>query len=89
MSKTIFLGFNRMTTEEVAIWAKMLQKDGFTSQEIIAYLEGIDNCLTIQASMSILNSHRGKIKRNRITAKEVLYQAATNVPIPERFIEND
>ena len=86
MDRTTFPGFSRMTTSEVKVFAKTLVEDGYTAEEALEFMEGIDRCLVIQDSMSLINRFAGKAKWNRKTARDVLFEAAMQIPIPERFL---
>ncbi|MDR1716469.1 MAG: hypothetical protein LBS20_11560 [Prevotella sp.] len=86
MDRKTFLGFSQMTTSEVSVFAKTLINDGYTLEEALDFMEGIDRCLVIQASASLINRFAGKAKWNRKTAKQVLFDTAMQIPIPERFI---
>lgn len=86
MDRTTFPGFSRMTISEVKVFTRMLIEDGYTTEEALEYMEGIDKCLSVQASMSLINRFAGKIKWNKKTAREVLFETAIQIPIPERFI---
>ncbi len=86
MDRTTFPGFSRMTISEVKVFAKMLVEDGYTPEEALEYIEGIDKCLTVQASMSLINRFAGKATWNKKTARDVLFETAMQIPVPERFI---
>lgn len=89
MDRKTFPGFSHMTTSEVKVFAKTLKSDGFTTEEALGFLEGIDKCLSVQASAPIINRFAGKSKWNKKKAKEILFETALRIPIPERFIENE
>jgi len=86
MDRQTFPGFSRMTVSEVKIFAKTLMADGYTPEEALDFMEGIDNCLVVQASAALINRFAGKSKWNRKTARQVLFNTAMMVPIPERFL---
>jgi hypothetical protein len=88
MDRKIFPGFSRMTTPEVKVFAETLVREGYTPEEALDFMEGIDRCLSIQASASIINRFAGKAKWNRKTARQVLFETAMQIPIPERFLNN-
>jgi hypothetical protein len=89
MDRKTFPGFSQMTTSEVMVFAKTLKEDGYTTEEALDFMEGIDTCLSIQASASIINRFSGKASWNRKTARQIVYDTALQIPIPERFIENE
>lgn len=88
MNRRTFPGFNQMTTSEVKVFARSLKSDGFTTEEALEFLEGIDKCLSIQASASIINRFTGKTTWNNKKARQILCDTANQIPIPERFIDN-
>lgn len=89
MDRKTFPGFSQMTTSEVKIFAKSLKSDGYTTEEALDFMEGVDKCLSIQASASIINRFAGKSSWNKKKAKQILFETANQIPIPERFIENE
>ncbi|GAB6119611.1 hypothetical protein [Dysgonomonas termitidis] len=89
MDRKTFPGFSQMTTSEVSVFAKTLMNDGYTLEEALEFMEGIDRCLVIQASASLINRFAGKARWNRKTAKQVLFDTAMQIPIPERFLNNN
>jgi len=89
MDRKTFPGFSRMTTSEVSVFAKTLMNDGYTLEEALEFMEGIDRCLVIQASASLINRFAGKAKWNRKTAKQVLFDTAMQIPIPEKILNNN
>lgn len=89
MDRKTFPGFTRMTTSEVKVFAKTLIKDGYTMEEALNFMEGIDNCLNIQASASIINRFCGKRKYNSKKARDILHGAAMLIPVPKRFLNNN
>lgn len=78
-----------MTLSEVKVFARTLIDDGYTTEESLEFMEGIDRCLNIQASASLINRFAGKAKWNRKTARELLFDTAMQIPIPERFLNNN
>jgi len=88
MDKKTFPGFSRMTVSEVKVFAKTLLDEGYTHEEALDYMEGIDRCLNIQASTALINRFVGKAKWNRKTARQILFETAMQIPIPERFLNN-
>jgi len=88
MDRRKFPGLTQMTMSEVKVFAKSLVDDGYTPEEALEYIEGIDRCLTIQASASIINRFVGKAKWNKKTARQLLFDTAMQIPIPERFLNN-
>lgn len=89
MDRRKFPGMSQMTISEVKVFAETLVKDGYTTEEALEFMEGIDRCLNIQASASIINRFTGRAKWNRKTAREVLFEIAMQIPIPERFINEN
>lgn len=89
MDRRPFPGFSQMTVSEVKIFAKMLRDDGYTTAEALEFMEGIDQCLSVQASASLINRFAGQKKWNKKKAKDVLFETALRVPIPERFLNNN
>ena len=89
MDRQTFPGLSQMTTSEVKVFAKTLVADGYTPEEALAFMEGIDKCLSVQASAAMINRFAGKSKWNRKTARQVLFDTAMQVPIPERFINQE
>ena len=89
MDRRTFPGFSQMSVSEVKVFAKMLKKDGYIAAEIMDFLEGIDKCLTLQASASIINRFAGKRKHNNKKARDIIHDAAMQIPIPERFINQE
>lgn len=70
---------------EVKVFAKTLAKDGFTTKEAMDFLKGIDDCLSVQASQSIINRFTGKKKWSK-KARQIIYDTAMQIPIPDRFL---
>lgn len=85
MDRRIFPGLSQMTTSEVKVFAKSLIKEGFTSEEALDFMEGIDRCLSIQVSFSLINRFAGKSKWNKKTARQILHDTAMQIPIPDRY----
>ncbi|MBF0578186.1 hypothetical protein [Dysgonomonas sp. GY617] len=85
MDRTTFPGFSQMTTSEVKVFAKSLIDEGYTTEEALDFMEGIDRCLNILASASIINRFAGKAKWNRKSARQLLFDTAMQIPIPTRF----
>lgn len=85
MDRKKFPGMSQMTNSEVKVFAKSLKADGYTTEEALAYMEGIDQCLNIQASAAIINRFVGKSKWNKKTARDIIHDTAMKIPIPERF----
>lgn len=86
MNRKTFPGFSQMTASEVTVFAKTLIADGYTPEEALDFMEGIDNCLVVQASAALINRFTGKSKWNKKTARQVLFDTVMMVPIPERFL---
>lgn len=78
-----------MTTSEVKVFAKTLKSDGYTAEEALDFMEGIDRCLSVQASAPIINRFAGKSNWNKKKAKQILFETALQIPIPERLIKNE
>jgi hypothetical protein len=89
MDRKTFPGFSQMTTSEVLVFAKTLKGEGYTTEEALKFMKGIDTCLSIQASASIINSFAGKSKWNKANANQIIFDTALQIPIPERFINNE
>lgn len=81
INKTIFPGMTCMTVGEVKTWGKVLKDDGCNSEEILDFIQGIDDCLNIQKKASIINRFVGKAKWNRKVAKDLIYERAIKIPI--------
>lgn len=75
-----------MTVGEVGVFARILKDDGYTTEESLEFLQGLDRCLTIQASAAMINRFVGKAKWNRKTARHLLFKTAMQIPIPVRFL---
>lgn len=84
-----FPGMSIMTIGEVAIFARTLKGDGYTTEESLEFMQGIDSCLLIQASAAIINRMSGKRKHNSKKSRDILHDAAMQIPIPERFINTN
>lgn len=89
MDRKTFPGLSSMTVSEVRVWAKMLKTEGYTPEEALDYIQGIDCCLNVQANMSIINRFAGKKKHNKANAREILAETALRIPTPERFLNNN
>lgn len=85
MDRTTFPGLSQMTTSEVKVFAKLLIDEGYTTGEALDFMEGIDRCLNIQISAALINRFAGKAQWNRKTARQLLFDTAMQIPIPERF----
>lgn len=89
MDRKTFPGMSQMTTSEVKVFAKTLKDEGYTTEEALEFMEGIDRCLNIQASASMINRFSGRSKWNRKTAREVLFETAMQIPILERILNKE
>lgn len=89
MDRKTFPGMSQMTTSEVKAFARLLIEDGYTAEEALGFMEGIDRCLAIQASASLVNRFAGKAKWNRKTARQLVFDTAMHIPIPERFLKDN
>ncbi len=89
MDRETFPGFSRMSISEVKVFAKTLKDDGYTTAEALEFMEGIDRCLSVQALAPVINRFTGQRKWNRKKARDILYETALQIPIPERFLNNN
>lgn len=83
MLKPNFPGMENIKADEGLLFINMLKNDGCTASEITDFLTGIDECLTIQKSASIVDRFKGKKKHNKSSAKDLIYERASRIELSQ------
>lgn len=81
MKNTKFPGTVNINVDEGLLMMKVLKKDGSSAKQILSFIEGIDDCLTLQKTASILDRFKGKKRYNRSSARDLIYERACKIEI--------
>lgn len=81
MEHTKFPGCTNVTNQEAVIMIKVLKKEGETNvKNIMSFIEGIDEALTIQKSAAIFDRFRGK-KNVGKKSRDLIYDRLMKIDV--------
>lgn len=80
MSKLLFPGTNNIKVDEGLVMIKVLKQEGCDAKQIVSFLEGIDDCLGLLKTASIINRFRGKRKIGK-SAADIIYERMLQIHI--------
>lgn len=75
-----FPGMINITVREGMVMIKIMKQDGCTAKEVMSFLKGIDDSLTLLKTASVINRFRGKRNIGK-SAADLIYERLMQIEI--------